>query len=232
MKKKALLLLLLAIGLSVKGQAPYQSIVFNTTMPSDIVKTIIRETQNMGSVSYVETHTDRFFILDEGNIGQLRQSRIDIKYSINDFVIDNGTVYFCGVNTANGVGVFGHFDIYNFFHVVPAYTVTDFPFNTAFGTVASFDKMVTYTINNTRMFAAIGQTQFGARTVAEVRYEPAMLSCSYTTGELPVNSAEHIMGIALTDNYIVTAGYTTDNGNRYPCHRVFLRNNMFMSPGP
>ena len=152
---------------------------------------------------------------------------------VNDFVIVGDTVFFCGRNANGDIGFFGHFLIQDFFLNTHGYTVTDFTFLTSQGQVRSFDKMVTYLESGVRIFAAIGHSTTGNYVVAELNFEPNVPTYQYNIGELTTSSNESILDIALTNSYVITAGfenaYSTD---RLLCVRVYERSSLFTNNGP
>ena len=94
---------------------------FNTVMcqhamtaaqyPSDIVTTIIKEYNYPATVSYVETIDKHYFAFADASMSIIN-CEIDPQIFVNDFVIHDEMVYFCGIDNSNGTnGVWGWFKI-------------------------------------------------------------------------------------------------------------------------
>lgn len=99
-----------------------QSTVLSSQMPAGIEKTIIQELKYPMSISYVETLTEHRFVLYDGTNNPLSLIRIDANIFVNDFVIEDDTVFFCGRNSLNNQGVFGHFHINYFYNATYSYS--------------------------------------------------------------------------------------------------------------
>lgn len=206
--------------------AQYSGFSFNALMPNAIEKTIIRELQFPASISYVETQTEHYFVYHDGSINPLEVVEINPNLYVKDFVISDDTVFFCGRNPVTDMGFVGHFEISSFFSLTSSYTYTGNPMFCPNGHVASFNKMTTFSLNGARKMGLIGEDPTGQQVVAEIRYSPSISTYDYTIGELPATSNETFMDIALTDNYVVTAGFRTVNNKRGINIRVYLKSTM------
>lgn len=212
----------------VQGQGGLMS----GTLPTNVQKTVIRETTALHSISYIETPTDHYFAYYDGSSNSAKEIRINTGFSINDFVIDNDSVFFCGSNVANQACV-GHFDIQDFFNGTQSYFSTSFPFyyidNGMLQTISSFEQMITYEESGHRRLATTGYISSIGSVVTEIYYD-LTTSIKYKIGQLSINS-ERIRDISLTDNYVLTAGFTNSSPS-LPIIRVYERSSMFKTGGP
>ena len=168
------------------------------------------------------------FIYNDGNLSA-KKVPIDIDITVNDFVIHNGCVYFCGER--GGQGIFGYFDVSDFFNINQTYFVTDLPMNTTTSTVSTLNKMVLYTSNGDLELVAVGKTAATLECVAELRQHGTIWS--YRVGELPTGVfpyTEEILSITQTDDYVVTGGFFHYATN-FPTFRVFDKADLFAASG-
>ena len=232
MKKYLLHLILLAfVAMSpvVQAQAGLKSSQFG----SAIQKTIIRESASPRSISYVETATGHYFAFSDGSANPMTLNNIVTTFSVNDFYISDDTVFFCGSNTANRAFL-GHFEINDFFFGTHSYSYTAFNFFSAdnITLIITFDKMVAFEENGVRKLAVIGYDQNPEPLVTEVLYNVGTGTVTYTVGQLS-GSTEELYDIALTDHYVVTAGFRHfPNLIARPSIRVYDRSSMFQAGGP
>ena len=233
MKRVAFFLFLnmLAI-LQTWGQVSYQSVGFQSVLAGPIDKTIVRELHAPTSISYVEMQGGHFFVYHDGDTNNLYALKIGDELYVNDFVIENDTVFFCGRNSSSSIGIIGHFKISDFFFNSGSYTTTDYSFYSVSEPVGTFDKMCTYTIYNERRLALIGQLPSGTYVVAEVQYDPLTTAWNYSIGELPTSYGESLLAITATDNYVITAGFYAQGNYVFPCMRIYDMQSLFMSNGP
>lgn len=89
------------------------SVLAHAKMPFPIEKTIIREYSYPTTISYLANDSCGYFVYADASLSAIC-SPMDAKYNITDFVIDNDSVFFCGVNS-KGRGFIGFFDINDFF---------------------------------------------------------------------------------------------------------------------
>ena len=232
MKEKLSLLIFVAFVATspmVQAQAGLKSSQFG----SAIQKTIIRETASPRSISYVETATDHYFAFSDGSANPMILNNISTAISVNDFYISDDTVFFCGSNIANRAFL-GHFEINDFFFGTHSYSYTAFNFFSAdnITLIKTFDKMVAFEENGVRKLAVIGYDQNPEPLVAEVLYNVGTGTVTYTVGQLS-GSTEEIYDIALTDHYVITAGFRYfSNVIARPSIRVYDRSSMFQAGGP
>ena len=208
-----------------------QSTVLSSQMPAGIEKTIIRELKYPMSISYVETLTEHCFVLYDGTNNPLSLIRIDANIFVNDFVIEDDTVFFCGRNSLNNQGVFGHFHINYFYNATYSYSYITSALSSVNGVVSTFEKMVTYTESGCRILAAVGKTLQGNYVVAEVRYYSTLLMFNYRIGAFLQTNPESILDITLTDNHVVTAGFYVSGQDVMIGIRAYSRNSMFSVGG-
>lgn len=199
----------------------------------NVTKTIIRETATFHSISYFETAIGHYFAYYDGSSGSVITVPININFSVNDFVISDDSVFFCGIFYT--IGSIGHFNIQDFFYGSHTYYNTSFNFyyNTAASPVyvRSFDKMVAFSDSGIRKVAAIGMLTNNSYAVMEARYafSPNNTTVSYVVG----TAGDAVLDIALTDNYVVTAGFNSILGvGPLPFVRVYERGSLFQSGGP
>lgn len=230
-KSNSLILIVLFLLLPFRSEAQSQSMVLYTQMPDSIEKTIIREMPHLISISYVETASNNYFVYHFGDTNILQVIRIDNNLTVNDFVIDNDSVFFCGENTS-GVGFLGYFSVQDFFFGSGTYTVTVLPFQTFYGDITTFDRLEAYPMNGCRVYVAIGKTLLGNYALAEVRYYTSGLVWSYVTGALDASQQESLIDIALTKNYVVTAGFIQNSMGPLPCLRIYWKSSVFNASGP
>lgn len=222
----------IALFVAITYGSHAQTVTMNiSSMQGIVTKTIVRETVSARAIIYYETAAGHYFAYCDGSTSAVTSVPININYSVNDFVISNDSVFFCG-NTNASQGFFGHFDIQDFFYNTHTF-YTASPFNsTFFSTIKSFDKMVTYTESGIRMLAAVGHDINDLTVVIEVRYTLNTPSIGYNVGSIS-NSNEEIYDIALTDNYVVTAGFANISGvGNVPSVRVYKRGSLFQNGGP
>ena len=233
-----LIALMTSATFHVWSQPVYNSLTLNLHVADTVEKTIIREVSYPISISYVETPTEHLFVYHSNNGNQMTKVFIVSDLSVNDFVIENDTVFFCGTNTSTNVGFVGHFWIGQFFQASHLYSVTDFPFQTSTGLVRSFDKMVTFVQNGVRILAAVGLSSMGPYVSSEIQYFPANSICYFTTGELYPAQTERIYDIILTNHHVVTSGFKEVFSGQAATYgpilnfRVYPRNSMFAVGGP
>ena len=184
-----------------------QNSVYAHISLSDLIgDVIVREYNYPITITYFESGEARYFAyVDTSYVMQYKP--ISDTITVKDFVVDNDTVFFCGVSN-NGKGVLGFFDINDFFYGQGYYYVTNSLFRTSQGYVKSFSKTVTVGCVQ-RHWVSIGETENGLSCVADMQYDNVTGIVSYTTGEMLSSYTEKIFDIALSDNYVITAGFTS-----------------------
>ena len=208
-----------------------QSEILYTNLSGNVEKTIVRDFNYPASISYVKTSTGGCFVYYDGVSYSPTKVEVIPLYEVNDFRIDDDTLYFCGSNTY-GEGIVGHFNVYDFFFGSHDYIVLSSSFITELGMVGSFDKMGIYKYGSSRKIAAIGRTQSGTCFVSEMIYNPIAVTCSYRIGALDPLCQESFLDICVTSNYVVTAGFETSGATEKVSIRIYEKNSMFSPSGP
>lgn len=216
-----LLLLVVAAGLQA------QETLLGADFAEDITKTIVRERSDSESVSYVETTTHRYFALAQNP--SIISVEIDNTLMVNDFVIYEDVVYFCGSNTLSQA-IIGWFEIQPFFDgTAPYYLYKNFlgpysPFvNDLYG-------IGVYKNNERIVIAAAGGGQNGRACILSLEGTagtPGGWICK--VGESS-EITERMRKVCVTDSYVVTAG-TIFNDCDGISLRVFDKSDMFALNG-
>ena len=150
------------------------------SMNTSVQKTIIREYSYPATISYVETDHEHLFIYNDGHL-MLTKVPINMNISVKDFEIMNDFVYFCGERS--GTGLFGFFNVNDFFNVSQFYYITGSTLSTTTSTVATLNKLVVYTSNGNTELVAVGKTAGALECVAELQLYGT--TGTYRVGELP-----------------------------------------------
>ncbi len=202
-------LLLTFLTLSAVGLSAQTSQTYEMLLPYPVTRTIVREWTAPVNIVYAETAHGNYFIHNDIG-GTVAIAKINDALSVNDFVIDGDSVFFCG-NRTNGYGFIGFLYIPDFFFGSGAYTINSTTINTPSGTVASFSKMVSYIYPQERQIAAIGTTSTGLPCVAHVNLDTPGANCDVDVAEVPAAYDESLLDISLTNNNIVTTGFAAQS---------------------
>ena len=222
MKHTFLKSILLAMVLPVLAQAQsVRSTEFNLIKSID--RTIVRELSFPQTITYVETQDEHLFVLNDGNLN-LRCIPIDTQYSVNDFVIKDSNVFFCGI-FSNNDGFIGSFNWYDFFYLSHSYQVSNITMQTCSSTVQTLDRMVAYSSGHGYELVAVGRTAAGISCVVDAQYTTSVWL--YRVGELSANSDDEILDIIVTDDRVITAGFRTHDILSFPCIRAYYKNDIF-----
>lgn len=112
--RRFLLFFLFLCQIFVASHSWAQSVfIANLNLPIEIETTIIREHVYPTTISFVEGKNGNFFIYADDTLNATIMP-VDPSLVINDFVIDNDSVFFCG-RTSAYLGVIGFFDINDYF---------------------------------------------------------------------------------------------------------------------
>ena len=235
MKKKRLQLCIwaLMIPLGVFGQTPISK-TYHVTLHDSIEHTLVREyvasnaSDPNWTISYIETQAGHYFALDR-NTGTLLVIEIGSNITVNDFLVEDDTVLFCGKNAQNR-GIVGHFTVNQFFAGGFPYRVSDTPMTSTAGQVRELNKMVTYVSGGIRKVVALGKTMSGIYCVVDMQCPLGSSMGNYQVGVLPTSFFESTCDITVTDNHVVTAGFywLTDN---LLVVRAYDKNNIFANGG-
>lgn len=206
------------------------SVLAHAKMPFPIEKTIIREYSYPTTISYLANDSCGYFVYADASLSAI-YSPMDAKYNITDFVIDNDSVFFCGVNS-KGRGFVGFFDINDFFFGSNSYFVDNNVIQTFLSEVSDLTKLVSYTdVSNVRHIVSIGTTLLGQYCVVNVTRNGASSAWNYETGEIPLSSPETLSDIKLSDDYVFTGGmYRDDTLNPNLVIRVYDKPAVFDLP--
>lgn len=230
--------MLLLMPLVAQGQpvlAPVYERTSHTYLTSDVEKTLTRKYRCSSSINYIETSTMHYFLYYDSVSATAVMMSFTALYSVNDFRIASDTVFMCGTTTG-GEGFVGFFDIQDYFFNAQTCYLTTTAFASSLGVIERFDKMVVYSVGSERRMAIIGQGPLGYYCVAEMVCDfassPLSHIVSYQLGVVPISYDESMLDIALTDNYVVTTGFTPFGTAGNLCMRVYNKNDMFATGGP
>lgn len=189
------------------------SVVAHADMPFPIERTIIRDYNFPATVSFVECTSESYFVYADASLSPIYMP-IDPNCYVNDFVIDNDTVWFCGKNI-KGLGIIGFFDINDFFFGLNNYNIINGSLSTSNSKVTNLTKLVSYKDSlNARHVVAIGKTDLGQYCVVNITPKTGNPYCLYETGEVPANSPETMVAIQTSDYNVFTGGmYLLDTAN-------------------
>lgn len=229
MKKISFFTILLSLSVLLTDCWAQTSVVAHANMPFPIERTIIREHNFPSTVSFVELEKRGYFVYADTTY-TATYLPIDSNFFVNDFVIEDDTVFFCG-NNSNGDGFIGFFDINDFFFGSNSYFLNDNILSAVQGKVVVLSKLVSYVdVVPRRNIVAIGVTASGQKCVVNMVYDAAASTWRYKTGEIPATSPETMLEICKTDNNVVTAGlYYEDPDNPDIVLRAYDRNSIFNS---
>lgn len=199
---------------------------YEMQLPYPVSRTIVRELAAPISIVYAETAYGHYFIHNDPS-GISTVAEINSPLSVSDFVVDGDSVFFCG-NVTNGQVFFGFFHIPDFFFGSGAYAVDDDIINTQSGTVSSLSKMVSYRYNSSRQMAAVGTSSSGLPCVVHLQFNTPIPFHTIYVSEVPSAYDESMLDIALTDSYIVTAGFADQSSSHpYLSLRLYDINPLF-----
>lgn len=230
MKKRIIFTLMLALSVPATEALAQTSVVAHADMPFYIDRTIIREHNYPATVSFLGSGMDGYFLYADASLSATYLP-LNTKHYVNDFVIDNDTVWFCGKDI-NGLGFIGFFDINDFFFGSNNYYIINNSLLTTNSKVEDLTKLVSYTDNSTiRHVVAIGTTGLGQYCVVNMTFDASSASWKYETGEVPATSPETMVAIQTTDFNVFTGGmYLLDPTNPGLSFRAYDKNDVFTDP--
>ena len=207
---KKIVFLVAFFSLMVSALQGQTSSMAQIPMPFQINKTIVREYSYPATISYVETNEMHSFVYDDA-MGTTPTVSIDKDYSVNDFVIEGDWLYFCGCYQGTS-GFMGRFNIGDFFFNNQTYEIFPDSYISPTEDVVTLTKLVNYTDGTYLHLLAIGETSLGASCVEDLYYIISTSSWQYQVGVLPLALGEKLLGVAVGEDYVVTAGLfrTTD----------------------
>ena len=202
-------LLLAFLTLSAVGLSAQTSQTYEMLLPYPVTRTIVREWAAPVNIVYAETAHGNYFI--HNDIGAAPKiAEIDATLSVSDFAIDDDFVFFCG-NSTSGRPFFGFFHIPDLFFGSGAYAIDDSTINTQSGTLAKLSKMVFFKDIKFRQIAAIGTSSTGLPCVVHSFFTSPTASNNIDVEEVPIAYDESLLDIALTNDYIVTTGFSAQS---------------------
>lgn len=152
---------------------------------------------------------------------------------VNDFVIANDTVFFCG-RSSSGKGVIGYFDIADYFYNTGDYHIQEI-FNMSDGYyAANLKKMVTYLDHhNTRHVFAIGYTSHNDYPNDNFGCVVDLMDANddfsyYNTSYVNKSDSNIFEDVTLSGKYIVTSGFDFSGELN---SRLFVKNSPFAPSG-
>ena len=144
--------------------------------------------------------------------------------SVNNFVIDNDSLFFCGNMNNKQYGVAGCFDIDDFFFGSNNFTlIYRIPYY-SYDTTRNLTSLVSYVSQNgPRHIVAIEETE-------EIGESPYLIDITLASDTMVKSwradsTMERLYDIAVTDNYVVTVGMNYDSIDPRLSLRAFNRNN-------
>lgn len=137
---------------------------------------------------------------------------------VNDFVIDNGSVYFCGRTSDMRYGVIGIFDIDSLFYGSHNYSTYRFFCDYSADTARNLLHLVSYLDNyGRRHVVAAGDHE---ETCFLVDFYPTSQNLDYISWR-PVCTSEDVHGLALSDNNVVLLTINRDTASLFLNMRAF-----------
>ncbi len=243
MKKIVSLFTVLFIALTIGNAASAQSIMAHTLTTADVEHVIVKSYNypvTITSCNFKNTDVPSSVFIYSGANHKSLQVRLD-SFVVNDFAIDNDTVFFCG-QSWKGKGIIGFFNIQDLFFNSGSFRVQD-EFDVYDGIITNrpvekLIKMVTYRMTGQkRHIVSIGYAQ-------DVFQDGYHYSCIvdmyldqrrpvspwyYNSGTIHSSDSNYFKDITLAGNYVVTAGFEID---QYISMRLFKANDLFSTTGP
>lgn len=217
-----------------------QNAITQAAYPHNIVKTIVREYVYPATVSYVETEKSHYFAYADQSM-TVTNCEIDNNIFVNDFVIFDDRVYFCGLRNGNNpVGIWGYFDIVDLKHGNLSYEIYDV-FVCGNNYVDTLHRLVAYNYfeqkiqDTSKHIVVVGSVTDGNRTNGcTIDITPNLSGSTmwnYTIGVTPDVTGERINRICTTKHYVITAGPAIINSD-FDVYRRHYINSLFVAGGP
>lgn len=125
-------------------------------------------------------------------------------------------------------GFMGRFNIGDFFFTNQSYEIFPDSYISPTEEVATLTKLVNYTDGTYLHLLAIGETSLGASCVEDLYYIISTSSWQYQVGVLPLALGEKLLGVAVGEDCVVTAGlFRTSDKNIYI--RAAKKNALFFT---
>lgn len=230
MKKISFFTIFLSLSVLLTDCWAQTSVVAHANMPFPIERTIIREHNFPSTVSFVELEKRGYFVYADTTY-TATYLPIDSNFFVNDFVIDDDTVWLCG-KTIQGQGFVGFFEINEFFFGSNNYYLIKDSLLSTHSVVQDLTKLVSYVDDSTiRHIVAIGTTKLGQYCVVNLTNSLSDPVWLYETGEVPATSPETMIAVQTSDYNVFTGGmYLIDPNNPGLAMRAYDRHYVFTDP--
>ena len=219
-----------------------QSVTATDVLLGDANSAIVRDYNYNATIACYNLDNDiSVFVYNDPS---MQSTQVYIKnYYINDFVISNDSVFFCGRTRmkVNGSikGIVGIFDIQDLFFnsgdfsVQNVFTIYNDP-HEGIEYATEFHHLIAYLNSfNQRHVVCVGKGTQGHGCVVElidgIALQPTYWG--YFAGIIEPENSESFHDIMLYDEYVVTAGFL-DSENRKLCLRVYNSDFVFDTYGP
>lgn len=217
-----------------------QNAITQVIYPHKIVRTIVREYTYPATVSYVETEKKHYFVYADQSM-TVTNCEIAPNIFVNDFVILDNEVYFCGLRNGNNpVGIWGYFDIVDLQNSNLTYNIYE-NFVCGNNYVDTLHRLVAYNYfeqkiqDITKHIVVVGTVTDGNRTNGcTIDITPNLSGSTmwnYTIGVTPDVTGERINRICTTKHYVITAGPAIINSD-FDVYRRHYINSLFVAGGP
>lgn len=222
-------LFILLIPIAVQGQHRVTEASYN----DPITKTIVKKYRFPATISYVETKGRHYFAYSDSSM-TIVNCEIDKNLFVLDFVVSRDVVYFCGYDTLTQTkGVWGKFNTNDLIQGNLSYeTYSDFVCGKAYAD--TLNSLVAYGNNGVTTIVTVGTANSGTSKSRGCTIEitpSGTNSWNYTMGVTPDTNMENTKHVCLTDNYIITSGFT-DVSSSFEVYRRHNRSNIFATAGP
>ena len=224
---KKVVILLMACVLLTEGLRSQTQEIYTVQSENSVNRTIVRCYGNSYSITYIETESRHYFCLLNHSVSNPSTAEMAIEptYSVNDFVVWNDSVFFCGDDAGTGSAFVGAFYIPAFFTANGQYDIQlvsdsypDYYATTLTSmTVCSAKGSTTET-----HVLCIGESSGGLSCLVDVYADKSKCGWSIMMRETS-STTEEWKDIVTTKNYVVVVGYVTAAPYRYICMRQLDR---------
>ena len=241
MKKRALVICMVATVLCCQVDAQYISVhAYDTLLPS-AGHTIVRSWGSDRAVSYFVTtgYQPMMEVVDQ-TTGITRWVNLPDEVYIKDMCVDERTniLYFCGSTDYNayeygalyqGDGIIGYIDLSLFYSSNISVRYISFH-NPEYTLIKSVNKLVEYDDGGRPHIVAIGEDRY--RTNGYIFSDYFCIDCFDITGPspsvdvAPFGTSERYNDILLTSRFVVFMGYDANPSVQSICYRKTMRNNI------
>ncbi len=244
MRPTKFIIFVLVIVQALCGSASAQSVTAHTLATSDVEHVIVKSytyPATITSCNFSDPNIFRsMFIYSDANHKSI-QVILD-GYRVNDFAIDNDTVFFCG--HSDTLGIIGFFNIQDLFfnsgtfRIQPHFDVYEFFSSTISRPVENLTKLVTYSINSQkRHIVCIGYTNdyfhdgYHYSCIVDMHLDARrpISPWYYESGTIHGSDSNYFKDITLAGNYVIAAGF---DDYQYISMHLFKADDIFSSTGP